>query len=387
MLDLKGIYLRTLEACAPERLVAGSRSADRPRAVVAIGKCAGGLLDGIGDFDEAFVVIPEGYPEPRKTRDVTVSRGGHPNMTPASFAAGRALVDFVGRHDDVLFLISGGGSACVELALEPWFNEGDLIETNARLVASDAPIAAINCVRKHLSAIKGGRLGARVRGRSTTLVYSDVSSGALADVASGPTLPDRTTKRDAIAILERAGGSEKVVNALRDERCPETVRKLPHAHASLIADNDTLTSTAATIAGSHAVRFDRQIESEVDQAATQLLERARLLRSGEILVAGGEPTVTVRGDGKGGRCSELAVRVALGADLPLTALFASSDGRDGNSGAAGVLLSVPARLDRALAEQELAHSNSLAVASAIGEVLTMPTTGNNLRDLYLLARS
>jgi len=385
-MDLKSIYLRALEACAPERLVANSVEKRMPRSVVAIGKCAGGLLDGIGEFDEAFVVVPEGYPRPRCTSAI-VMQGGHPQMTEGSFQAGRALVEFVDRHEDILFLISGGGSACAELPLEPWFDERDLMNANARLVASDTPIAGINCVRKHLSAIKGGRLGARVRGRSRTLVYSDVSSGALADVASGPTLPDATTKQDAIAVLERLGGFDRIVGALRDPECGETIREIPRARAALIADNDTLTAAAAAIAGPGAVRLARQIECGVEQAATILLDRAKLLRAGEVLVAGGEPTVTVRGNGIGGRCSEMAIRVALAAEIPLTALFASSDGRDGNSGAAGVLMSLPARLDRGQAERELARSNSLAVAAAAGEVLTMPPTGNNLRDLYLLARS
>lgn len=388
MIDLKGIYLRTLAACRPDRLVARAVRKDLPRSIVAIGKCSGGLLDGIGDFDEALVVIPEGYPAPKHARAI-VHRGGHPEMTAESFSAGRALVKFVDAHDHILFLISGGGSACVDLALEPWFTERDLIETNARLVASDTPIGGINCVRKHLSAIKGGRLGARVRGRSTTLVYSDVSSGALADVASGPTLPDTTTKKEAIAIVERVG-LDRIAKALSDDNCPETVRAIPRSDVALIADNEALTAAAASIAESEGVatvRCERQIETAVEDAAKHLLDQAKALRPGQLLVAGGEPTVTIRGDGRGGRCSELALRIALAADLHGAVLCGSSDGRDGNSGVAGVFFSLPAAFDRAAARRELAHSNSLEVAAASGVVLTMAPTGNNLRDLYLLARS
>lgn len=389
MIDLKGIYLRTLEACAPQRLVTRLARPDLPRAVAAIGKCAGGLLDGIAAFDEAIAVVPKGYPEP-KSAGVVVHRGGHPQMTHASFEAGRALVTFVDQHEDVLFLISGGGSACVDLPLEPWFNERDLIDANARLVESDTPIDGINCVRKHLSAIKGGRLGARVRGRSVTLVYSDVSTGALADVASGPTLADRSTTAEAIAVLERIGGLERIADVLRDAAFPETVRAIPNGRAALIADNDALTASASSIAesyGLHVVRIEHQIESPVETAAAQLAERAAALRAGEVLIAGGEPTVTIRGDGRGGRCSELALRIELASHAPLAVLCGSSDGRDGNSGAAGVFFPGTGPIERAQAERELAHSNSLAVAAAAGEVLTMPPTGNNLRDLYLLARS
>ena len=294
--QLKSIYLRALDACAPERLVRGAITPDMPRNIVAIGKCAGALRDGLDDVDHAFVAIPEGYRLPVKAAHVAI--GGHPDITAASFEAGRQLLAFVEAHDEILFLISGGGSACVELPLAPWFDERDVIETNARLVASGLPIAAINCVRKHLSAIKGGRLAARVK-RSVTLVYSDVATGALADVASGPTLADGTTKADAIAILERIGGCDRIVAKLRDEDCPETVARIDDSRAALIADNATLVAAAAKIAASIGlapVVVEQQIESEVSDAARDLLRRAERLRSGEVLIAGGEPTVVRRGE-------------------------------------------------------------------------------------------
>ena len=381
-MDLEAIYQRTLEACAPERLVARVLEPEMPRDVVAIGKCAGALLDGLRDVGDAFVTIPKGYREPK--RKAEVHRGGHPQITEASFAAGRALLDFVDGHENILFLISGGGSACVEVPLTQWFHEEEVADTNHRLLDSGAPIGEMNCVRKHLSAIKGGRLAARVRGSSVTLIYSDVSSGALADVASGPTLADPTTKDEAIAILERIGGFDRIIEKLRD--APETVKRIDRGHAKLIADNDTLTKTAASIAAS-AIRCEHQIESDVAEAASELLRRASELKRGQVLVAGGEPTVAVRGDGKGGRCCELAVRAALEATEPMDALFTSSDGVDGNSGVAGFRVSLPVQFDRAAARRELARSNSLAVAASIGKPLATAPSGNNLRDLYLLARS
>jgi hydroxypyruvate reductase len=245
-----------------------------------------------------------------------IAIGGHPDIAAASFDAGRQLIAFVEAHDEVLFLISGGGSACVELPLAPWFDERDLIETNARLVASALKIGDINCVRKHLSAIKGGRLASRVK-RSVTLVYSDVSTGALADVASGPTLPDVTTKADAIAILGRIGGCERIVAKLREERCPETIKRIDDSRCALIADNHTLVANAAEIAASMGytpVVIEQQIESSVEDAANDLLDRAAKLKAREVLIAGGEPTLVRRGSGKGGRCIEMAVRMALAED-------------------------------------------------------------------------
>src|SRR5688572_924918 len=134
-----------------------------PRDVVAIGKCAGALLDGIAeviDVRDAFVAIPDGYPLPRTRAEVHA--GGHPQMTPASFAAGRALLAFIEAHEDLLFLISGGGSACVEVPLPP-HSEAEVAEANARLIGSGLPIHTINAERSRFSMIKGGRLRERVR--------------------------------------------------------------------------------------------------------------------------------------------------------------------------------------------------------------------------------
>ncbi len=369
---MKAIYLTALERCAPEQLVRAHVRSDMPRNVVAIGKCAGALLDGVAavhEIEDAFVAVPEGYPlpvilsrgdgegSPAEAREalnardpspstrlrMTVCAGGHPQMTRASFDAGRALLAFVDTHDDILFLVSGGGSACVEVALA---DEDTVARANAKWIASGMAIAEINARRRTLSAIKGGKLAARVRGRAVTLVYSDVSTGALHDVASGPTIP----------------GTETV----------------------LVADNTTLVRAAAQILGDNAVVVEEQIEGDVADAAALLAERARGLERGQVLVAGGEPTVVVRGDGRGGRCSELAVRFA--AICGNEALFGSSDGVDGNSGVAGIHL--PSRLGAggtAGWEPALQRSDSYPIAVQVGEPIMIAPTGNNLRDLFLVA--
>jgi glycerate-2-kinase len=345
---LEEIYRETLDRCAPGRLIAKVWRDDFPRAVVAIGKCAGALRDGI-ECDEAFVAIPTGYREPKKPS--IVAFGTHPNYSEASFEAGRRLLEFVDRHDDITFIISGGGSATVEVPLRE-SRRLNSVEENRRLIESGMTIGEINAQRKAMSAIKGGKLAARVRGRCVTLVYSDVSRGKLADVASGPTIP----------------GSDEVI---------------------LIADNDTLTATAAEVARERGLRttvLRDQIETDVETAAKQLANAKFDDVLDDLLIAGGEVTVTVRGDGKGGRCSELALRYLLaGGRSP--ALLGSSDGMDGNSGAAGIVIDrVPAPLDRDAIETELGKSNSFPLAAEIGRAIMIPSAGNNLRDLYLLAR-
>jgi glycerate 2-kinase len=340
MTNLLDIYIRTLALCEPATLLRKVLPADHPRNVVAIGKCAGALLDAFDDYDDAFVAIPEGYRMPANRAHVHV--GGHPHMTHASFEAGRALVEFVQMHDDITFVISGGGSACVE-APAKGFTEADLVEENARLIASGLPIAEINARRKQMSAIKGGKLHAR--GRQLVMIYSDVSTGRLSDVASGP-----CDTRDAI----------------------------------LIADNTTLVRAAASLID-NAIVLDEQIECDVEQAAWQLVKASR---KGHVLVAGGEPTVAVKGNGRGGRDVELAVRFAVAAQgLDGEALFASSDGVDGNSGVAGIHLPRIRPITNVdEIDAALGRSDSLPIATQVGEPIMIAPTGNNLRDLFLVAR-
>lgn len=338
MADLKAIYLTALERCAPEVLVRGHVNADLPRNVVAIGKCAGALLDGVAsvlNIEHAFVAIPAGYKLPRTRAEVHI--GGHPHMTKASFAAGRALIKFVDTHDDILFLVSGGGSACVEVPLAP-FTEDDVTNENAKLIVSGLSIHDINARRRELSAIKGGKLRGHVRGRAVTLIYSDVATGRAEDVASGP-----------------AGAG------------------------IVIADNTTLVRTAASLVEGATI-IDEQLECDVEEAAQLLAET-----EGRFVVAGGEPTVKVNGPGQGGRCSELAVRFAMRSTDE--ALFGSSDGVDGNSGAAGIYL--PRRAERGGGpdwDAAIHRSDTMSIATQVGEPIMIAPTGNNLRDLFLVAR-
>lgn len=338
MFDLKAIYLTALERCAPEVLVKHHLDASMPRNVVAIGKCAGALLDGVASvlkIENAFVAIPHAYRLPKTKAEV--HEGGHPHMTSASFEAGRALLAFVERHDDILFLISGGGSACVEVPRDG-VSEADVANANARLIASGKPIGEINAQRRGLSAIKGGKLRERVKGRAITLVYSDVSTNKPEDVASGPT----------------GGGI-------------------------VIADNTTLVRAAASLV-ENATVIEQQLEGDVQEAA-EILARTK----GKLIVAGGEPTVAIKGDGKGGRCSELAVRFAMIANDE--ALFGSSDGVDGNSGAAGIWLPKRKTLGGGRNWQAaIARSDTMPIATQVGEPLMISAAGNNLRDLFLVAR-
>lgn len=400
---LREIYLATLDRCSPERLAGEAiRTSDVPRRanLVAIGKCAAPLLDGAAgriEISRALVVVPQGYRREVTTEcEVEIVTGSHPQIDDASFAAGRRLADFVSASEEhIVFLVSGGASACAELPLAPWFDEATLRRVNARLVRSGFPIGAMNVVRKHLSAIKGGRLASLARRGSTTLVYSDVASGRLADVGSGPTVSDSSTSDHAASILDRLGDRvcANAAEILRSGGVPDTPKSLDIAPPVLIADNTTLVSIAARVVaerGLRAVVHESQLEAGVDEVARDLAGRLATLSRGEIFCAGGEPTVHVRGDGRGGRCSELAVRFARHAKCDFAAVFASSDGLDGNTNAAGAVIASSAPgapgIPEADFEAAVHASDTFSLVRRIGEAIIIPATGNNLRDLYLLAR-
>ena len=365
-MTLLEIYLETLARCAPDTLVRAHLDASMPRNVVAIGKCAGGLLDGVAsviEIESAFVAIPEGYRLPRTKAEVHI--GGHPHMTAASFDAGRALLRYADEHRDILFLISGGGSACIEVPLAP-HTENEVAKANAQLIASGLPIREINARRRELSAIKGGRLLDRVKGRAVSLIYSDVATGRGEDVASGPTgggivIADNTT-------LVRTAASLVI---------PSEVEGPGRTDGKIIM-------SAATRSLDFARDDIRVIKHQIE---CDVAEAARILANtpGKIIVAGGEPTVVVIGNGKGGRCSELAVRFAMLSTAE--ALFASSDGVDGNSGAAGIYLPPRQTLGGGPEWEAAIHgSDTMRVATQIGEPIMIAATGNNLRDLFLVAR-
>ncbi len=406
--SLREVYRATLARCAPavlarERIRRGDvRSVGLGEVdIAALGKCAAGLAEGAGSVPEigrVFVAAPAGYADSVELPThvpLEIVEGSHPDLSSSSFRAGERLVAFVeSANRPIVFLISGGSSACVEMPFGPWFDEDDLITANHALIRAGLPIASINRVRRHLSAIKGGRLGSKAPVGSMTLIFSDVSSGRFSDVGSGPTLTDGSTNAEASVILRSLG----------DRRCDDIAERLSsatelpeHSHASrcfLIADNGTLRAAAADEAariGMTAQLMDSDLEDDVAVVSGQLVAQLRTMARGHLLIAGGEPTVLVRGDGAGGRCSELALRFAMDCDdagIEATALFAGSDGLDGNSGAAGIVLSCGARgvLDRKSIEKALTDSDSFTLAAQLGSPLFTGPTGNNLRDLYLMAR-
>ena len=334
--------------------------------------------------------------------------GGHPLPNQDSLRAGSAILEFLVALPErslVLFLISGGASAVAELPISPALTLSDVVETYRALVHSGAPIAEINAIRKHLSAIKGGRMAqAATAATQVSLLISDVPDDALDALASGPTLPDSTTVSDCYAIAERhdmRSHFPEHVRAMFDgKNLQETPKQGDPAFRNCryitILSNQTAVSAAAERATLHG--FAATIDNSCDdwdyaKAADYLLRRLRELPQPSTpvcLISGGEVTVTV-GDksGAGGRNQQFALYCAQKIEgEAITVLSAGTDGIDGNSPAAGAVVdgsTVSRARERGLdPAAALSHFDAFPILESIGDAIVIGPTGNNVRDLRIL---
>ncbi len=282
--------------------------------------------------------------------------GGHPLPNQDSFASAAAalrLLHATSARDFVFFLISGGGSAMFELPMDPNISLEDTRALYQALVGSGATIAEINTVRKHFSAVKGGRLAAAAsRAARFSWLVSDVAPRFLDALASGPTLPDSSTVAECREIVHRYHLEERFTPAVRaffdDPALPETPA-LAHAPVETLLSSDDLIDAAREKAV--ALGYETVIDNSCDDwdygdAARYLLDRFHQLRVGSpklCLLSGGEVTVRLGHEhGSGGRNQQFALACALSLarlDLatPMVVLSAGSDGIDGNSAAAGAI--------------------------------------------------
>jgi hydroxypyruvate reductase len=375
--------------------------------VVSMGKAAHTMLTALHEQSgERFEGIVASSVEPEfHVRGFRYFHGGHPMPNAESLRAGEAMLkslDSMSESSLVIYLMSGGGSAAVEKPFDDEISLNELIETYRVLVHSSAPIAEINAIRKHLSAIKGGRLAqATYPARQVSILISDVPDNTPDALASGPTMPDSTTVEDCYAIA-----------AKRRLQFPPSVRDLFERHALeetpksddpafvrarwwTILSNSALLQAARTEAERQG--FDVEIDNSCDdwdyaKAADYLLQRLRELRQKHervCLLSGGEVTVHVENGGVGGRNQQFALYCAQKiAGQNICVLSAGSDGIDGNSLAAGAIAD-GTTLERAEARgldgtTHLTRFNAYPFFEAIGDAIVTGPTGNNLRDLRIL---
>lgn len=372
--------------------------------VVGAGKAAAAMARAVEDHWSGplsgLVITRYGHATP--TRFIETVEAGHPVPDAAGEAATRRILQLAGElgPDDLLLcLISGGGSALLALPA-PGLSIADKQVVGKALLRSGASIREINCVRKQLSAIKGGRLAAATRAQVVTLVISDVPGDDPAVIASGPTVPDRTTAADALAILRKYAiePPSAVVQYLSAARIGgeasggmrENVRTMIIATPQMALERAAETARSA---GYTPLILGNAIEGEASQTALvhagiarQVIEHGQPVTGPCVLLSGGETTVTVRGHGRGGRNAEflLALAVALNGMPDVYALAADTDGIDGTEENAGALLA-PDTLKRAAlsginAKARLADNDGYGFFQALGDLVVTGPTLTNVND-------
>lgn len=379
----------------PDRriLVAGAGKAAAPMAL-AVEQALGRRISG------GLIVVRD--PPRRPPRRITVLQAGHPVPDARGLRAARRLTTLArsARAEDLfLFLLSGGASALLPLPA-PGLRLADLRRTTARLLATGAPIHELNAVRKHLSQLQGGQLARLAAPASVlALILSDVPGDDLATIGSGPTAPDPSTFADAlrVAALRRKIPARVLLHLERGARgeLPETPKPgdplFRHVRNHIIGSNRQALAAAAARAkalGYRPVILTSELEGESREAARVWSAIAReLLRSGGrvCLLAGGETTVTLRGDGAGGRCQEfaLAAAIALAGLAGVRGLSAGTDGSDGPTPAAGAFYDGRTGLLPG-APEALARNDSHTFFSHAGGLLTTGPTGTNVMDVHIL---
>lgn len=370
---------------------------------IAIGKAAismaHGLDDALGDKLSAGVIVSTSLHQSNRWQSFI---GGHPLPNEASLAAARAAFTLLDRANEekatVIFLISGGGSAMIEWPISDDISLADLRAANQDLVSCGARIAEINSVRRAFSAIKGGGLARRAPSAQLfTLIVSDTNPGDEASVASGPTLNPPAGAPKAIDVVEhyhlQTVLPESIMKAVRRAAHSSTPVNSPH---HVLLDNRSAIDAAAQKArelGFTCATFDHICEQPIQEGCELLLASVVERKEPFCAISGGEFSCPVRGDGRGGRNLETALRctIDLNSDPHLVVLSAGTDGIDGNSPAAGAIADETTRhrarnlnLD---AEQYLARSDSYTFFEQLNDLIVTGPTGTNVRDLRIVLKS
>jgi glycerate 2-kinase len=436
--DLTRIYAAAVSAVAPAHLIglalggelAGAKKvpallADASRIfLVAAGKAARGMAAELAarlgpKLQEALAIFPSS-PQASGPAPAAAAAGeahdsiwtiatAHPVPDSSSERAGAAALEIARRAGpgDLFLLALSGGASSLMVAPAGQVTLADKIAINAALLRSGASIRELNIVRRHLSAIKGGGLlracgGARV----LSFIVSDVAQNDFATIGSGPTAADPTTFAEAIGVLKRRGLWGRAPESIRDRlergaagEVAETVKPgdplLARVDNVVIGDNRTALEAAASAAAAAGYAVDRwrELYGEADDVGRALSAHLSAIGGERVcVVAGGEPVVTVRGEGRGGRAQQAALAMALelqrlGRERRIMALFAGTDGVDGPTDAAGAFVSPrtaerarEAGLDPAAA---LARNDAYSLFGALGDLLVTGPTGTNVSDIFI----
>jgi glycerate 2-kinase len=377
--------------------------------VVSLGKAGHTMVQALSELTGPSLdgIVATSVEPSTQVRGFRYFRGGHPAPNAESIQAASAMLKALEAQTAsslVIFLLSGGGSSIVEKPIDDEIALDDWIATYRALVHSGAPIAEINAIRKHLSAVKGGRLArAAFPAQQVSLLVSDVPDNTPDALASGPTMPDSTTVEDCYRIADTYGLLRPFPSSTRELFERRALEETPKSDDQAfyrsrwwpVLSNRTAVEQAEAAAESagFVVRVDNSCDDwDYERAAEHLLGRLRELKKefGRVcLISGGEVTVKVTNGGVGGRNQQFALACAMriGGEN-LTVLSAGTDGVDGNSAAAGAVADGTTQgraQSRGLdARTALGKFDAYPFFHALGDVIETGPTGNNVRDLRIL---
>ena len=374
--------------------------------VVGAGKASAAMARALEDaWDGPLTgVIVTRYGHSVACRRIEVLEAAHPVPDEAGVAAAQRILDTVRRlsaDDLVICLISGGGSSLLPLPL-PGVSLADKQQVARALLACGATIGEINCVRRHLSAVKGGRLAAACHPAAVvTLAISDVPGDDPIDIASGPTVADPTTREDALAVIARhridvpASIRSTLARASAESVKPGDPR-LARASLRLIATPQMALEAAASVARAEGITpwvLSDSLEGEARDVgkvmagiARQIARHGQPVASPCVLLSGGETTVTVRGSGRGGRNAEylLSLAIAVGEHANIYAIAADTDGVDGQDDVAGAIVTPDTQQRaRALGLSPVAYlddNDAHSFFEALGDSVVTGPTRTNVND-------
>ena len=365
--------------------------------LIAVGKSAGTMAEYVSQkikFNHGIVVVPKEVTPKLNKKIFEIINAGHPLPNRNSLKAGKNLVEFLNKtqkNDFVLFLISGGGSA---LSVYPnSISLRDKILVNEELIRSGANINEIACVRKHLSLIKGGRLIQNMNCKGISFVVSDVIGDDITSISSGMTSYDKSTFTDALKILKKFSLQHTLPNSTLsvlksgvNGNIPETPKKTVIKNTIIL---NNLTCLLKMKDKSKKLGYKAQLISNItgnlDQV-TQMIASKAITSKNNCIIFGGEPTVNVTGNGKGGRNQELVLRLyeKLKHKKPdFTFASIGTDGIDGNTNYAGSIFSTEFEYD---GKSYLTHNDSSSFFKKFGGLIKTGITQNNVNDIGVIIR-
>ena len=365
--------------------------------LVAIGKSAGVMAKHASkkiDFHKGIVIVPTNVKPKLKKSIFDIITAGHPLPNSNSLKAGKKLISFLNyttKNDFVLFLISGGGSALSVLPNS--ISLRDKINVNQMLIRSGANINEISCIRKHLSLIKGGRLIENMNSKGISFLVSDVIGDDMGSISSGITYYDKSTFSDSLKIIKKFSLQKKIPNSVMNVlesglkgTIPETPKK-PSIKNIVILNNLSCLSEMKN--KSKKLGLKTQVISNITgnlNLVTKLISTTAITSKCNCIVFGGEPTVNVKGNGKGGRNQELVLRLyekLKNKKCNFTIASIGTDGIDGNTKFAGSIISTQNIID---GKKYLKNNDSSSFFKKYGGLIETGITQNNVNDIGVILR-